>query len=363
MTTFIIWFPIVLFALTSVLICVAVLMKLFRRKRNYPVLNYTTLIITSFTIFFLLLWCFKISNATPSEEWEEKAKTTDTAILFGFGYVIDEHGKMLPGEANQVLYDMAVGCAGTPVLHMIMQEGVMVAARADTNHYTFTRNLIPMHPIIPGEDVNTLAAARYAIRQMDRLKVKSAVVYAHSMQLARAVYDLEKLAASKSCWSDYEFITPDIQSTPFPPKSAQRRTRSMLNYFLWEIGGRAFESLYLKYINENEDCTEFINAKKESNVIGLDNTKDVKQKANSKVPYYLIVIYSVGAIFVCFILFITSVLFHDDNYCFTLSELLTIVLVGIFWPIIIFILLFLRFVWCVFRWNKHDGDISYDAMK
>jgi len=308
MTTFIIWLPIVFIVLTCGLIGVALLMKKLRPKRNYPVLNYATLIITSLTIVVLLLWCFKISNATPGKGWEEKAKTTDTAILFGFGYVIDDYGNMLPGEANQVLYNMAVGYAETPVLNLIMQEGVMVAALADAHHYPFTRNLIRMHPIIHGEDVNTLAAARYAIQQMERLHVKSAVVYAHSMQLARAVYDLEKLAASNSCWRDYEFITPDIQSTPFPRKSAQRRTRSMLNYFLWEIGARVYESLYLKYANDKEDGTEFANTKKESKIIELDDNKDVKQKANSKVPYYLSVIYIVGAIFVGFILFILLIL-------------------------------------------------------
>jgi len=362
MTTFIIWFPIVFFALTVVFISVALLMKKLRPKRNYPVLNYTTLVTTSLTIVVLLLWCFKISNATPSKGWEEKAKTTDTAILFGFGYVIDEYGNMLPGEANQVLYNMAVGYAETPVLNLIMQEGVMVAALADAKHYQFSRNLIRMHPITTGKDVNTLAAARYAIQQMERLHVKSAVVYAHSMQLARAVYDLEKLAASKSCWRDYEFITPDIQSTPFPRKSAQWRTRSMLNYFLWEIGGRAYESLYLKYVNDKEDGTEIVNAKKESKVFGMDDNKDVKQKANPKVPYYLIVIYSVGAIFVGFILFITCVLYHDEYYRFTLYDLLQIVLFSIFWPIILFILLIVGFFFWIFRKEKMPDLDPYQDM-
>jgi hypothetical protein len=243
-------------------------------------MKYGMLISTPFTIVVLLLWYFLILNATPDEGWQEKTKTTDTAILFGFGYVLDENGNMLPGEANQVLYDLAVANIGTSVLHLIMQEGVMVAALADTNPHTFTRDLIRMHPLIPGQDVNTLAAARYAIRKMDSLNVTSAVVYAHSMQLARAVYDLKRLIAIDTLGRNYEFFTPDIQSTPFPPKSAQWRTRCMLFYFPWELGGRVIESLQLNSISKS----------KEEEVLIMGNDQNVKQKGNSKSIYFLFVL-------------------------------------------------------------------------
>ena len=118
----------------------------------------------------------------------------------------------------------------------------MVAALRDTTHYPFTRNLVRMHPHETGIDVNTFAAAKFAIREMERLKVKSAVVYAHNMQLARAVYDLKSIAASEENRKNYKFITPSVGSTPFPCKSEQWRTRCRLCYFPRELGGRVFES-------------------------------------------------------------------------------------------------------------------------
>jgi len=321
MTTFTIWFPIAICALTCTLYCMALLMKWFRPKRKYPALKYGILTFSFFTVMVLLLWWFKFTHATPDECWQEKTKRTDTVIVFGFGYVIDENGNMLPGEANKVLYDMAVSYADTPVLNLIMQEGVMVAARADANQYPFTRNLIRMHPIITVHDVNTLAAARYAIQQMDRLNVKSAVVYAHSMQLARAVYDLKKIAASNTHWQDYEFITPKICSTPFPHNSAQWRTRYKLVYFPWELGARVYESLYFKYLycelsgthkhEERGSVGELVN--KEEKGLIMDNAQQVKQKGFFKNLCYYLVVISIFIINIAFILLFAEFFTWEDD--------------------------------------------------
>ena len=323
MTTFTIWFPIVICSLTCTLYCMALLMKWFRPKRKYPALKYGILTFSFFTVMVLLLWWFKFTHATPDECWQEKTKKTDTAILFDFGYVIDENGNMLPGKANKVLYDMAVSCADTPVLNLIMQEGVMVAARADANQYPFRRNLIRMHPIITVQDVNTLAAARYAIQQMDRLNVKSAVVYAHSMQLARAVYDLKKIAASNTHWQDYEFITPDIRSTPFPHNSAQWRTRYKLVYFPWELGARVYESLNPTYGYGNEDGSKLIAAKKEKKSVGVEEDSSTKPKISSKLLFIIIVIYlSVSLLFIIY--------FYAGDVNFIAA-----IILGLLWPLVI----------------------------
>ena len=193
----------------------------------------------------MLIWRLFFTNATPSEKWREKAKETNTVILFGFGYDTCKCGLMRPGNANEALYKMAINNAGKDIgtLHLIMQEGVRVAAIYDINPHEFIRDFIPMHPH-DSTYITTLIAAKYAILKMDSLGVKKAVVYAHSMQLKRAVYDLRRIADSEPRWKDMEFITPEIRSTPFPCCSVHKHTRSVFLFYPREIfASRPVESV------------------------------------------------------------------------------------------------------------------------
>ena len=334
MTTFDIWFPIVICGLTGALYFVALTIKFFRPKRKYPALKYGILSLTLLSVTVLLLWMFIFLKATPGINWQELTKETDTAILFGFGFEKDTNGDMTPGAANQELYNQAVKNAGTKTLHLIMQEGVMVAARCDVNQYPFKRNLVRMHPHVPGKDVNTLAAAGFAIKEMERLKVKSAVVYAHDMQLARAVYDLKSIAASEPRWKDFRFITPDVGATPFPRKSEQLRTRCKLCYFPWELGARVYESLSLK----------------KGKALPMDDKTHVQQKEESKIPVLLIVIYGVVAFLLLGSVFTEK---HDRLFVF---------LFVLIWPIAIPLVLvgFLLLAWITRNEKMPDLDPYQD---
>jgi|WetSurMetagenome_2_1015567.scaffolds.fasta_scaffold01189_9 hypothetical protein len=197
--------------------------------------------ITSLFIFFLTFffvpWIFSGSlHGNPSENWLEKAKQVNTAIIFGFGYEKDSNGKMTPGIANQFLLDKVM--EQTHCKFLIMQEGVFTAAEKVYQGGKLTNcELIRMHPYDTTKDVNTLQAAKFAIMQMEKIGQNKAIVYAHYMQLVRAVADLRRTAALNPAWKDLEFIVPEIATTPFPKKSEQLRTR-------WKVVYRAIELYY-----------------------------------------------------------------------------------------------------------------------
>ena len=219
--------------------------KKFREKSKWLIIrNGILLLISSFLIATLFSWFFLL-EAKPSKNWKKLVQTTNTAILFGFGYELDQDSMMLPGPANTDLYKQAIKYIEINKIHLIMQQGVMVAAHEDSIDHPFVIDSILMHPHNPKVYVNTLGAAKYALYKMDSLKVKRAVVYAHNMQLARAVYDLKRVAASDPRWHDMEFITPCIRSTPQVPKSEHLHTQSNFIFFLREIYlSRPIEAFY-----------------------------------------------------------------------------------------------------------------------
>jgi len=188
-----------------------------------------------FIIFFLVPWLFRNSlSGKPDNDWQSKAGGIKTAVIFGFGYGTDQNGCMTPGASNQFLYDLEQ--KQIKAEYLIMQEGVFVAALKDSVKLSEENvKLISMHPVIPGEDVNTYNAARFAIMQMEKAGQTNAVVYAHSLQVKRAIADLRKIAASNPAWKNYEFVSPDIPETPFPKHSAQWRTKNKVLYRAIEL--------------------------------------------------------------------------------------------------------------------------------
>jgi hypothetical protein len=196
-----------------------------------------SIISSVFIIFFLVPWLFSgYLNSKPDENWQKKAKLANTAIIFGFGYGEDENGKMTAEASNQLLYELAK--KQMQMKYLIMQEGVYVAAMKNS---IFVRSgniqLIRMHPLDLKKDVNTFEASKYALIQMEKLGQSKAVIYAHSLQLKRAVADLRIIAGSNPKWKNFDFITPDIPETPFPKHSTQWRTR-------WKVVYRAIELYY-----------------------------------------------------------------------------------------------------------------------
>jgi hypothetical protein len=248
MTTFTAWLPLLICTLIPILCVLAVKKQIIKTTRRYAQLEVGFLALVTSVIVVWILWRAFFIYEPPSPNWKKEALETNTALIFGFGFeevdlddllpeekvcVIyqDLHGKtvaMKPDSANKALYDQAVSDANYQ--YLIVQDGVRAAACDDT-----IREIIPMHLHNPIEDVNTLKAAKFAIRKMDSLHLKKAVVYAHDHQLARAVYDLKRVAASDMRWRDFEFIVPAIPPTPYPRHSAQWRTRCELFYFPAEL--------------------------------------------------------------------------------------------------------------------------------
>ena len=186
-------------------------------------------------IFFFVPWLFSSSlKAKPDEDWQTKAKQTNTVIIFGFGYGKDENGKMTAEASNQFLYELSKKQMNAK--YLIVQEGVYITALNDSALiHSNNIQLIRMHPLNYEKDVNTFLAARYAIMQMEKLGQNQAVVYAHSMQQKRAIADLRRIAASNPAWKNFTFISPDIPDTPFPKHSAQWRTRYKIIYRAIEL--------------------------------------------------------------------------------------------------------------------------------
>jgi hypothetical protein len=231
MTTFSAWLPLLICALILALYICVHLKKIIRLKHWFSFFGYGFLLCLASVFAVTLVWSAFFMKVVPDCCWQQKARESQTAIIFGFGFEWDDMCRMLPGASNQALYEQAMNDAGYQ--NLIMQQGVMVAARKDRVR-THDKNLIQMHPLNLGY-VNTLAAAKYALQKMESLNVKRATVYAHDLQLARAVYDLRRIAASHPRWQDMEFITPCIPPVPFPEHSAQWHTRCKMIYLPIEL--------------------------------------------------------------------------------------------------------------------------------
>ena len=230
--------PHILLGSIMVLYLVALRKKFVTFKRKFSSCWAGCLVLATAATAIVLLWGAFVVDAVPTPNWENEARKTTVAILFGFGYEEDEDGSMLPGAANKALYRQAMSDANYK--YLIMQEGVMAAARDNS-----VQTKIRMHPHfttaivdgkrVKGQYVNTFVAAEYALMKMDSLRVKRAVVYAHNRQLARAVFDLKRIAASNPKWQEMVFITPEICKTPYPYRSSQRHTCCEIIYLPIEI--------------------------------------------------------------------------------------------------------------------------------
>ena len=231
MTTFSAWLPLLICTLIMGVYIWALIKKIIRPKHLFSVFAYGIFVAVTFVFVVSAVWLAFFEVASPDDQYQNKVQSSQAAIIFGFGYEWDFKCSMIPGAANRALYRQAMDDADFK--YLIMQEGVMVAARNDNNRIR-GKNIIQMHPLNLGY-VNTLVAAKYAIMKMDSLGVKRAAVYAHNLQLARAVYDLKRIAASDPRWHDMEFITPCIPPVPFPVHSAQWHTQCKLIYLPIEL--------------------------------------------------------------------------------------------------------------------------------
>jgi hypothetical protein len=232
MTLFTAWLPIIICVLILVFYILALKKKVIVLKRKFSPFGIGFLVLILSAIIILLLWRAFFVDAKPAKRWKYEAQKTNTAIIFGFGYEEDEQGNMLPDSSNVALYRQVITDANYQ--YLIMQKGALVAAHDDSIR-TKGKNLILMHPHYKGFYVNTLRAAKYAILKMDSLQVKKAVVYAHNQQLARAVFDLKRVAASNPQWQDMEFITPYIPPTPYPCNPVDFHTRYEILYLPLEL--------------------------------------------------------------------------------------------------------------------------------
>lgn len=197
----------------------------------YSIISFAVI---TFIVLCLVPWIFSSSFHLASSKDYNEAKEVDVALIFGFGYGIDEKGSMTPEASNQFLYDLAM--QQVKVKYLIVQEGVYVAAIKDSSKHRLNGvHLIRMHTHNPHKDVNTFEASLFAIDKMDSLNQKQAFVYAHNMQLKRAVADLRKIAARDSKRNDFQFIIPPIPETPFPKKSDQGRTKGLIFYRFIEL--------------------------------------------------------------------------------------------------------------------------------
>jgi hypothetical protein len=207
--------------------------------RTWEKLIYSVISVAAsvFIIFSLVPWFFNsYLIGKPDIGWQVKASQANTAIIFGFGYEVDDKGNMTPGASNLFLYNLSK--KQHQIQNLILQEGVYVAALRDNidgkpGHI----QLVRMHPLYPNRDVNTFEASEFAITRLVNLGQRRAIVYAHNLQEVRAVADLRRIAATRQEWRDIEFIIPEIPETPFPEGSEQWRTK-------WKIVYRAIELYY-----------------------------------------------------------------------------------------------------------------------
>jgi len=237
------------FAMVWVMIAALITFKIFNRRgdrfayvwkmssQTWEKIIFSVISVSAglFIIFFFVPWLFSSSIKCKSDvNWQTKAKETNTAIIFGFGYGRDDTDGMTPEVSNQFLYELSKKQMNAK--YLIVQEGVYIAALNDSALiHSNNIQLIRMHPLNSKKDVNTFEASRYAIMQMEKLGHYKAVVYAHSMQQKRAIADLRRIATSNPKWKNFEFISPDIPDTPFPKHSAQWRTRYKIIYRAIEI--------------------------------------------------------------------------------------------------------------------------------
>ncbi len=174
-------------------------------------------------------------RAKPTKGWENRVQGIDTAIVLGFGIEKDDKDNLSAGKANRFLLAWTIKNTGARTL--LVQEGTRLAALETIakGGKPGGQELVMIHPHDESNYVDTLQAARFALRKMKQLGKTRAVLVAHDLQLERASWDFAKVKRTQPEWQSIEIIIPRIPKTPFPGKSRQWHTRGGFRYKFIEL--------------------------------------------------------------------------------------------------------------------------------
>lgn len=205
-------------------------------KETYKTMAY------AIVVLFLLIICIQcLPNSWLRARSEGDSRGVDVAIILGFGYEEVENGKMKPGAANEFLLHWVLE-SFPEVRTILVQEGIWAAA-CETSAETCkigSVGLLRIHRHDPSLDVNTFQTAVCAVKRMNELGKKRAILVAHHMQLWRTGKVFERVR-HKLC-EDCEFVIPNVPDTPYPNRSVQWRTRNEFIYRIVEVLARLRDS-------------------------------------------------------------------------------------------------------------------------
>jgi hypothetical protein len=204
----------------------------FSMIARFSKLDAILIVFVSLPLYLLLF--VVIVGLTPSR-WLRAEPTqyqnADVAVIFSFGYETDGK-RMMPGQANQFLWDWIVNNRSLKVKTLLLQEGIWVAADEITvKNLGFERIRIHRHD--PKIYVNTLNAAFCAIQQIQKLEGKKILLLGHDLQLQRVAWDFERVG--QLVCPDCIFLIPKIQDVPYPAKSVHFQTRNEFIYKITEL--------------------------------------------------------------------------------------------------------------------------------
>ena len=196
-------------------------------------------------VLLLLIACIQfLPNSWLRTHSNGDSQGVDVAIILGFGYEEAENGEMKPGAANEFLLDLVL--ENFPEVRTILvQEGIWAAACETSAETCRVGNveLLRIHRHDPNLDVNTFQTAVCAVKRMNELGKKRAILVAHDLQLWRTEKVFERVK-QKLC-ADCEFVIPDVPDTPYPVRSVQWRTRNEFIYRFVEVLARVRDSKFV----------------------------------------------------------------------------------------------------------------------
>ena len=169
------------------------------------------------------------------------SRGVDVAIILGFGYEEADDGGMKPGAANEFLLDWVLETY-PEVRTILVQEGIWAAACETSAETCKIGNveLLRIHRHDPDLYVNTFQTAVCAIKRMNELGKKRAILVAHDLQLWRTEKVFERVK-QKLC-GDCEFVIPNVPDTPYPVRSVHGSTRNEFIYRIVEVLARLRDS-------------------------------------------------------------------------------------------------------------------------
>jgi len=188
--------------------------------------------VTSFPLYILLF--LTLVGATPSG-WLRATPTedqnADIAVVFNFGYEMNGD-QMMPGEANQHLWEWIVNNKPLQLRTVLLQAGVWVAADEETvKSLGIERMRIHRHD--PHIYVDTLDATFCALQQIQKRDKKKVLLVAHGLQIQRVAWDFERI--SRVICPDCAFVIPEIYDVPYPANSVHFQTRNEFIYKITEL--------------------------------------------------------------------------------------------------------------------------------